>query len=66
MIGLQSSIWASKKFSFLLYSIILQIDLPSTKILTVPSGNFRSCKISTNVPKEYKSWSLGSSTSGFF
>ena len=45
-----SSQLASKKSLLSLNSVILTTLFPSTKILTVPSGSFNSCKISPRVP----------------
>ena len=53
-------------FSLSLKSKIFTLLIPSTKTLTVPSGNFNNCKTLPKQPKEYRSFSSGSSISEFF
>ena len=39
---------------------------PSTKTFIVPSGSFKSCRTLPSHPKEYRSFSVGSSISAFY
>ena len=53
-------------FSLSLKFNILTLLFPSTKTLTVPSGNFRSCSMLHSQPYINISFFLGSSISEFF
>ena len=53
-------------FSSSLKSTILTLFIPSAKTFTVPSGNFKSCRIELSHPYINTSVFFGSSTSEFF